>query len=648
MCRQGHAAPGSSVTAVALGGNRFALFLADPNGGVYTASGSAQSGWDPWSNVSGIPTLPGSPVSAVRLGLDSFALFVADSNGEVLTTAGNARRGWDLWSSVSEGRTTPRSFVTAVGLGEDRVALFLADPNGGVYTTLGNSVVTGRPYIDSTTIYGPDGNTIAPVNGQIPLTVGVRYTVGAHIHVGAGASYTAGLEVNPSLHVPASLNLLNRVGATGHVAVTEPQTRKFAFTPSEPGSFPLGFQFRDNRTGYAFGLDDGIRVSCSATSTGLYGRATSRVTGASIGAASVTTSTLSTTSASDGSWHLPTANGGPLRVTISKAGYSSTIAVNVTVPSGSGVCIDTPLEDPFTALTSAGVTYTTYIDYSRGRTIFHSVRINPMSSSGIVSLAQAPDLSAGVNLHDAAAMQSSLVVINGGYFDESAGPNQGRSQGYLYINGFVNPEVLPNPGPTFAQPGPPHVIEPPNVLPMLTIAGGSVHQKVNIVYSESDFTSTTSSQWHRDSGGNPIWDVSAPFGVSDATYALQAAPTLLMSGSVIWRGEFDIASAYQQFFPRTAVGVGPGAGGNTLYLVVADGEGVNGGNGATGNQLGEFFRDVLGATAAMNFDGGESTEMVLKGANGQRIVNMLTSENNVAPDGYVPSGVVENYLKIGL
>jgi exopolysaccharide biosynthesis protein len=80
--------------------------------------------------------------------------------------------------------------------------------------------------------------------------------------------------------------------------------------------------------------------------------------------------------------------------------------------------------------------------------------------------------------------------------------------------------------------------------------------------------------------------------------------------------------------------------------VVADGEGVNGGNGATLNQLG--FRDVLGATAAMNFDGGESTEMVLKGASGQRILNMLTSENNAAPDGYVPSGAVENYLKIGL
>ncbi len=54
----------------------------------------------------------------------------------------------------------------------------------------------------------------------------------------------------------------------------------------------------------------------------------------------------------------------------------------------------------------------------------------------------------------------------------------------------------------------------------------------------------------------------------------------------------------------------------------------------------------LAATAAMNLDGGESTEMVLQGASGQRIVNVLTSENNEAYDGYVPSGVVENYLKI--
>jgi hypothetical protein len=65
-------------------------------------------------------------------------------------------------------------------------------------------------------------------------------------------------------------------------------------------------------------------------------------------------------------------------------------------------------------------------------------------------------------------------------------------------------------------------------------------------------------------------------------------------------------------------------------LVVADGEGVNGGNGATFNQLGEFFKDVLpGATEAMALDGGLSTEMVLRRPSGVwRNVNTITGEDS--------------------
>jgi hypothetical protein len=633
---QGSAPPGSLVNAVPFG-QSIAVFITDPNGGIYTTAGTPGAPFGQWKIVGDrFRAKPGSPVSAVRWG-DRFALFVTDKNGEVFTTAGDPQRGFPGgWTTVSQGSAPPGSLVNAVPLGQN-IAVFITDPNGGIYTTLGGTFVR-CPQIASTIIYGPDGNVIAPINGQVPLTIGVRYTVGVRIHGGSFVAYTVGVEVNSSLSVPLSLNVLNRVGATGHVPVTEAQTRKFAFIPSEPGSFRLGFQLRD-KTG-AFSADNGIAVSCSAEYMGLYGRVTSRLTNSPIGGASIRTGNLETVSASDGSWQIATASGGPLRLEISKPGNCSTVAVNVSVPSSSGVRIDTPLEESFSALTLTGVFYTTYIDYSRGRTVLHTVRINPMSSSGIVSLAQASDLSAGVNLHDIATAQNSLVIINGGYFDESQGADHGRSQGYLYTNGFANPEVLPNPFDTFAQPGPPNVIEPANVLPMLTTAGDSVRQQIDIVHSESDFTSTNSSQWRRDSDGNPIWCV------SDVSYALQVAPTLLMNGSVIWRGEFDVVSGYLQYFPRTAVGVGPGPGGNTLYLVVADGEGVNGGNGATHNQLGEFFRDVLGATAAMNFDGGESTEMVLQGASGQRIINILTSENNAAPDGYVPSGVVANYLKI--
>lgn len=38
------AAPGSEVTAVSIGNGRFALYLGDPSGGGYTASGNAATG----------------------------------------------------------------------------------------------------------------------------------------------------------------------------------------------------------------------------------------------------------------------------------------------------------------------------------------------------------------------------------------------------------------------------------------------------------------------------------------------------------------------------------------------------------------------------------------------------------------------------
>ena len=85
------------------------------------------------------------------------------------------------------------------------------------------------------------------VNGHYQLKIGVRYTAAVRINSGLGPPYeTAGVVVNPDLHVPASLNVVNPVGSTfwpiepdsypgGH------QTRRFALTCSEWGSYPLGF-----------------------------------------------------------------------------------------------------------------------------------------------------------------------------------------------------------------------------------------------------------------------------------------------------------------------------------------------------------------------------------------------------------------------
>ena len=132
---EGRSTPGAPVTAVVIGQDRVALFLADSNGGVYTTSGNATVGWQPWTSVSEGSSRPGAPVTAVAIGQGRVALFLADPNGGIYTTSGSATVGWQPWTSVSEGRSTPGAPVTAVVIGQGRVALFLADPNGGIYTT---------------------------------------------------------------------------------------------------------------------------------------------------------------------------------------------------------------------------------------------------------------------------------------------------------------------------------------------------------------------------------------------------------------------------------------------------------------------------------------------------------------------------------
>ena len=491
---------------------------------------------------------------------------------------------------------------------------------------------TTAPWIDSTDLYGPAGK-LTKVNGQFPLRIGVRYMVALHIQPGNGAYY-AGVEINPDLYVPQSLNVINRVGSTGHVRITSAHTRRFALTCSQPGSFPLGFMMRDIGppvgTGNAFNQDYGVRVECTAAQPGLYGVVTRRVQtsngrfvpGAPIAGATVSIGTQSTSTASNGTWSLPFAAGGPLRLTVTKSGFSRVIAVNIRVPAGSGMQVDTQLEDPFTGLASRGMKYTTYIDYSRGRTIFHVVRIDMTLAS--VKLAKTNITSSGYKtvLQNAIDRGTAAVAaMNGGYFDNSGKAD--ASVGYFYSRGFVASEFLPG-GNVLAEPSQ-DVLEPASTLPLLTIKGTGTHQQIAIVQSEADFESPSSSQWKQvGSPSHPIWDVDRN-GVSDVDYAMQCSPSVLKNRVAIWRGNYDSGSEYQMAWARTAFGVAPAG---VAYMVVADGEGVNGGNGASLNQLGEFFRNTLGATSAMNFDGGLSTEMVLLGAGGMRRVNTITGEDS--------------------
>jgi hypothetical protein len=131
---EGSSAPGGHVTAVATGGNRIALFLADPLGGMFATEGSHHGGWAAWSDVAGGGSTPGAPVSAVVMG-DRITVVVAGPDGTVFANEGKPG-GWGLWGTVSDGSTTPGGHVSAVRVG-DRIVVALADKGGGIFATEG-------------------------------------------------------------------------------------------------------------------------------------------------------------------------------------------------------------------------------------------------------------------------------------------------------------------------------------------------------------------------------------------------------------------------------------------------------------------------------------------------------------------------------
>jgi Fibronectin type III domain len=83
----GRTTPGERVTAV-WDGKQFAVIVADPGGGVFAAfgAGTAEDGWTPWSSVAQGSTVPGAPVTAFwNYNGSQMALFLTDPNGGVYT-----------------------------------------------------------------------------------------------------------------------------------------------------------------------------------------------------------------------------------------------------------------------------------------------------------------------------------------------------------------------------------------------------------------------------------------------------------------------------------------------------------------------------------------------------------------------------------
>lgn len=131
---EGSTARGGTVTAVSQL-TEVDLFLADPNGGVYTVTGRP-GGWGQWSPVSEGSTMPGAVVTPVRHDHGTVSLFVADPAGGVFTNRGRGEE-WAGWSPVSLGATTPGATVSAAEMRDGSIVLAIADVDGGVYACHG-------------------------------------------------------------------------------------------------------------------------------------------------------------------------------------------------------------------------------------------------------------------------------------------------------------------------------------------------------------------------------------------------------------------------------------------------------------------------------------------------------------------------------
>ncbi len=179
---QGSTLPGAPI-AVVTWGNSFALFLSDPNGGIYGTKAINGFGWE---EVPGRFSKPGASITALPAleRLEEFVLFMAATNGEVVTTTGAPYQGWAPWTSVSQGSTLPGAPVAAVPW-DGSYALFLSDPNGGIYGIkaipgYGWEEVPGRlskPGASITALSNGEQFTLfmADANGEVVTTTGAPY-----------------------------------------------------------------------------------------------------------------------------------------------------------------------------------------------------------------------------------------------------------------------------------------------------------------------------------------------------------------------------------------------------------------------------------------------------------------------------------------
>jgi exopolysaccharide biosynthesis protein len=222
------------------------------------------------------------------------------------------------------------------------------------------------------------------------------------------------------------------------------------------------------------------------------------------------------------------------------------------------------------------------------------------------------------NAGEIAARTKALVVVNGGYFIPPSGPpgkaSAAKALGFFYVDG--NQDFQPFPG--------------PGRFPVLGIERTPSGQDFQIAEKTAALTAP---DWKLKDGKPILADHAGP-ATRDATYAVQCDPILLREDGT---APERFAPDHYQHWARTAVGIDQSG---NLLLLVADGEGLHGCQGASMPQMSSFFKDVLRARTAMNLDGGGSTQLVLREEHGPRLINTLTAEH----PRWLPNGRVHNYL----
>jgi hypothetical protein len=491
----------------------------------------------------------------------------------------------------------------------------ILNADGGVaMLVLPGAAPPAPPRIISTTILD------APIDsGRYQLVVGKRYLVKVIVAAGVVAK-TFSVEQNEDIPSPTWANVHNDAGSLWRLdPEEEPKDFTFTIAPTFTGTGQVAFMLRDSPlypprdgwlqpgTGKSYGHDGGVAFEARAEKPGVYGTVMT-TSGTPIHNAKVTIypSGGFVLTHSNGTYQFPTLIHGTYRIVISKDGFSTSEIVNINF-SGPGFSADAQMEEEFPSLIEAHIIYKRYIDYSHGMTLIHMLELpratthTALLTSRFMLPEDGDEVITFQTPSEIAEEFRARALINGGFFDYGTG----HAVGYYYSDGYQSSDVM-----NFNGNNPP--------TPVLGICGISTDQTIRIVSKQGIFSDPAATDWNA-TGSVPLWDDPPRDGVSDVSYAVQMDAYLNQGDTVeVFTGD------YAKYWARTSVGI---KSTGSLLLVVADGEGIDGAQGASYGQLGEFFRDVLGTSVSMALDGGGSSVMAVKSGTNYKQLTKNTAEN---------------------